>query len=373
MRDADAPTAATTSGGPDLSSPSPAADASPAAEPSPDAKVERPAAPRSMSLVITSPPEDAASVAIPSPSPPAVPSPTTRARSGSSASSLREGRRAPPPVPNDSHRPSSYSTAGDAVDMSVTEEDSGASSSEDDVSAVPEEDDQEAQEQREAERLRVLEAAGLKITVDSTLPPRPPRRARGPPPAVRARRPQSMYLEGGLPPARPESSASGSSSLPPSPAADADASPRIEDAYDRYEAMMSAQAEAPLAPLPEAALPAPSPTSPTPTQSSFGSPSSPALGSTAREGRLSQMMAKIQATVAPLATPEPSKRLSIASIGAPARQNNASPAASTVTRASTPAAESTVRALLALSVPRTAHEADRRLCTMRSPGRACPS
>lgn len=302
---------------------------------------------RPVSLVVTSPAEDnplseetsaANDVSLP----------MGRTRSGSTVSSIGERRRAPPRPPvqqTSSHRLSIHSPSGEIIlqEGMISDEDEDSSLSDNEGGEDP---DSEDGQKREAERLRVLEAAGLRITTDPTTVGRPRPSRRRKPPAAPARRPQSMISEGETSRPRPDSMVS-ISSLPPSPAPES--TPRLEDAYDRYEAMMTAQKVNPGAsqtsPI-EPALPSlpedtPSPTTPTsPTPSS-----STTVGG--REGRLSQMMAKITASVAPLA-PEP-KRLSISSISGPSRQaNNTSPA--TVTRASTPAAESTVRPTVDCSV-----------------------
>lgn len=120
------------------------------------------------------------------------------------------------------------------------QEDEGTESSGDDYFSVADDDSEEDEideeadadwEVREKERQRVLEAAGLIVNQDVKPPPRLAR-AR----SVRPRRP---------PPAAPQRSSIISNSslkdLPPVPGSPADSSPRVDDAFDRYESFKHTQ------------------------------------------------------------------------------------------------------------------------------------
>ncbi|GAA5869921.1 hypothetical protein JCM8547_008105 [Rhodosporidiobolus lusitaniae] len=151
----------------------------------------------------------------------------------------------------------------------------------DDVADVsddePDSDDELSASAREAERLRVLEAAGLLVKEDE---PQPKRRRR-PPPARPQRRPGSQAVAVSGIQVVPEEE----ETKEPEPEEQEE---RMEDAYDLYQRAMREQAEAAAArrpsldhsPLPPSSAnfsPAPSPALPPPSPSPILPPASPAL------------------------------------------------------------------------------------------------
>lgn len=251
-------------------------------------------------------------------------------------------------------RPSSVHRRSDPVpgqDQPVAEDagedDSSSSDSSDDEFATADEADEatvnlekaDERKRREAERQRVLEAAGLvvKIEPSDTGRPRPRRR---PAPSVPARRPQStisLISDGGggtierpLPPTPPPRS--------PSP----EAPPvRVEDAFDRYEKFKQQNsdltASAPVVNIVEP----PSPTTVDPLP-----PTSP-VASVGGAGKLSQFMTRIksQATATIVGQPEARRASTSLVIGSPIAQSSG--ATPVITRTSSPA-----EAMSSVSLPR---------------------
>ena len=137
---------------------------------------------------------------------------------------------------------------------------------------MTEEQRKEEREAREAERQRVLEAAGLIITKsDRKPPPRPARRR-----STRKRRPVPA-----VPTRHERGSSSASKELPPPPEDSKDTSLRLDDAYERYEAYKQSNGNLNRLSIVSVdsttSMPSPSP--------SFAMQSSPSVASSEQEGR----------------------------------------------------------------------------------------
>lgn len=223
----------------------------------------------------------------------------------------------PPPAPGPNLTPYSSSLTIPRVNLPQAEDEEEDFSSDDESiyedtldSTEGDADKLEERRRREAERLRVLEAAGLVVKIAPSDAPRPVRRR--PPPSVPvARRPQStisVASEGGTASERPFVPPRSSSTLPSSPPPAPPRSPspevpvvRVEDAFDRYERFKAQNAAAVSSspPLPQQSSPSlgfdnfasGTPSPPLPPTSPISS-----LGGGREGGRLSQLMSKIKTT-----------------------------------------------------------------------------
>lgn len=279
----------------------------------------------------------------------------------------KEHRRAAPPVPRPTSIYRHSSTPSIELATLSQAEESSENDSSDDESAmdedpdatvvVPDADKVEERKRREAERQRVLEAAGLIIKIEPSDIPRPVRR-RPPPSVPPARRPQStisLISDGGggtierpLPP-RPSSSLPSPplpSPPPRSPSPEAPPPVRVEDAFDRYEKFKKEQLVAP-SPAPTIIVDYPSSsTSPSPPLPP-PSPISSLGGGRGEGGRLSQLMTRIKTSAegivgAPSAAQETRRPISLV-IGSPMPTGGGGTAAGGVNRTSSPAMGSVSR------------------------------
>jgi hypothetical protein len=274
----------------------------------------------------------------------------------SPGASLPSTRRAPPPPQSRAANRASISSQlsvppSPSLDRSNSSSSTSRGATEDDdedESSLDDSDEQdgEASQRREAERLRVLEAAGLKIKIDA---PGTARRQRRPPPSVPTRRPQSIVSLGSsslddvnradrpLPTIPNSLNGSSATPAPPSPPAI-----QTEDAYDRYQAFLESQRNQPPPPLPVQRLL--TPTSP-PVLTSPELETSSTSGGLLSSG-LSSLMSRIK-TSSSGATPERARRPSSIVVSSPmsAANGTSSPSSSSVSKMGTPA-QSNVRPFL---------------------------